>query len=68
MLPEGDAGEVALDVVELAGLLSLAHPLGELALADVETDDMVGGITGAGEVGVGVVRITHSVECKIDEC
>ena len=66
VLPEGDAGEVSLDVVEFAGLLSLAHPLGEFAHADVETDGAVGGITGAGEVGV--VRITHGVECKKDEC
>lgn len=68
VLPEGDAGEVSLDIVELAGLLSLAHPLGELAHTDVKADGTIGGITGAGEVGVGVVRITHSVECKIDEC
>ena len=64
MLAERDAGETSLDVVILPALLAEAHPLGKLALADVETDDMVGGITGAGEVGVGVVGITHSVECK----
>jgi hypothetical protein len=29
---------------------------------------MIGGITGAGEVGVGVGRITHGVECKKDKC
>lgn len=52
MLAERDAGEASLDVVVLPALLAEAHPLGELALADVETDDMVGGITGACEVGV----------------
>ena len=52
MLAQRDTGEVPLDIVELAGLLSLAHPLGELAHADVETDGSVGGIAGAGEVGV----------------
>ena len=68
MLAKRDAGEASLDVVVLPALLAEAHPLGKLALADVETDDMIGGITGAGEVGVGVVRITHGVECKKDEC
>ena len=65
MLPEGDAGEVSLDVVVLTGLLALAHPLGELALADVETDGTVGGIAGAGEVGV--VSVAHNVEVKMDK-
>ena len=65
VLPEGDAGEVSLDVVELAGLLSLAHPLGELALADVEADGTVGGIAGAGEVGV--VSVAHNVKVKMDK-
>ena len=68
MLAKRDAGEASLDVVVLPELLAEAHPLGKLALADVETDDMVGGITGAGEVGVGVGRITHGVECKKDKC
>jgi hypothetical protein len=54
-LPEGDAGEASLDEVILAGRLALAHPLGELALSDVETDGTVVGITGAGESGV----VTH---------
>lgn len=66
MLAKRDAGEASLDVVVLPALLAEAHPLGEPALADVEADDMVGGVTDAGEVGV--VRITHSVECKKDEC
>ena len=65
VLPEGDAGEVSLDVVELAGLLSLAHPLGELAHTDVEADGTVGGITGAGEVGV--ISVAHNVEVKMDK-
>ena len=68
MLAERDARKASLDVVVLPALLAEAHPLGKFALADIETDDMVGGITGAGEVGVGVVRITHGVECKKDEC
>ena len=51
---EGDARQAPLHVVVLPGLLAEAHPLGELALAD----DMVGGITCAGERSV----VTHGLK------
>ena len=58
VLAEGDAGEETLDIVVLTGLLALAHPLGELAHADVETDGTVGGIASAGERSV----VTHGLK------
>lgn len=60
MLAEEEPSDISLDEVVLAGLLSLAHPLGKLALTDVETDGAVCGITGAGESGV--ISVTHNVE------
>lgn len=47
MLTKRDTGEVSLNEVVLPALLAGAHPLGELALSDIETDGTVGGIMGA---------------------
>lgn len=55
---ERNARENPVDEVKLATLLIFAHPLGELALTDVETDGTVGGITGAGERSV----VTHGLK------
>lgn len=55
---ERNARENPVDKVKLATLLIFAHPLGELALTDVEMNGAVGGIMCAGERGV----FTHGVE------
>ena len=62
---ERNARENSVDKVKLATLLIFAHPLGELALTDVEMNGAVGGIMCAGE---SVVVVTHSDEGKKVKC